>query len=134
LTDTNAQRVLRLSDGIVLTCLAEPLSLRTIPAATKAIQQARQVNDKLQLLGLLIGIYNGADEFQSEMLSQLRRQQGELLLEPPIPYQQEVCDWPLSPGSDLPTGAAREAFESVSEVLESLMGPAASWRISPVGI
>src|SRR4051794_16250125 len=40
LTERSAQRVLRLADGVIVTCLSDPLSLRTIPIAAAALSQA----------------------------------------------------------------------------------------------
>src|SRR5262245_61376634 len=42
LLDTaNARPVLEESDGIILTCLADPLSIRTVPAAANVIEAAK---------------------------------------------------------------------------------------------
>jgi cellulose biosynthesis protein BcsQ len=119
LTEASAQRILRLADGLVLSCLADPLSLRTIPVAVSAIQRARQHNPRLNLLGLLIGIFNEHDDLQRQMLAYLRETQADLLLEPPIPYQQEICDWPLEPGRSLPAGPARDSYEAVASMLDT---------------
>jgi len=126
LTERSAQRVLRLANGVVLTCLADPLSLRTMPIAATAINQARGHNPQLTLLGLLIGIYHEQDSLQAQLLDHLRCTQGRLVLEPPIPYQQEVCDWTLEPGSPLPEGPARESYQALANLLDPVLFPLAA--------
>jgi len=118
LTEPSAQRVLRMADGVVLTCLANPLSMRTIPTAASALEHARRHNPRLNLLGLLVGIYHEKDKLQRAMLREMRLEHGELLLEPAVPCQQEVRDWSLTPGSPLPKGPAREAYAAITSILE----------------
>jgi cellulose biosynthesis protein BcsQ len=122
LTTRSAQRVLRLADGIVLTCLAEPLSLRTLPSAAAAVRRARQANPRLESLGILVGRYKEEDRLQGRMLRRLRRTQGARLLEPAIPYQPEVTTWPLEPGSAMPGGPAREAYAVLANGLDTRIG------------
>jgi cellulose biosynthesis protein BcsQ len=119
LTERSAQRVLRLADGVIVTCLADPLSLRTIPRAARALQQARAHNTRLTFLGLHIAVFHERDALQANLLRQLRLTHGGLLLEPPIPGQREISDWPLAPGSPLPDGPAREAYAALAATLES---------------
>jgi cellulose biosynthesis protein BcsQ len=121
LTERSAQHVLRLADGVVLTCLANPLSVRTLPRADAALEQARRHNPRLNLLGLLVGFYREQDELQSRMLQQLRQAHGDILLEPPIPLQREVRDWALRPGSPLPAGPARDGYAAVAATLEATL-------------
>jgi len=125
LTDRSAQRVLRLADGVIVTCLADPLSLRTIPIAANALNHARSHNRQLNLVGLLIGVYHERDRLQSHLLEHLRQTQGRLLLEPPIPYQQEICDWALNPGSPLPGGPAHEGYQALAGLLGPVLFPLA---------
>lgn len=122
LTEPAAQRVLRQCDGVVLTCLADPLTLRTVPAASAAIQAAREARPQLELLGILIGIFHDADRLQAHMIDHVRRSHGELLLEPPVPHHQAVSNWALSPGSGLPPGPAGDAYTAVAHSLEALIG------------
>jgi cellulose biosynthesis protein BcsQ len=129
LTEPSAQRVLRMADGVVLSVLANPLSMRTIPTAASALEHARGHNPRLNLLGLLVGIYHEQDELQTAMLHEIRQVHGNLLLEPAIPYQQEVRDWPLNPGSPLPEGPAREAYAALTGLLEPALTPVAA--VSP---
>ncbi len=126
LTERSAQRLLRLADGVIVTCLADPLSLRTIPVAATAINQAKGYNSKLHLLGLLIGIYHDQDPLQTQLLRHLRQTQGPLVLEPAICYQQEVCDWVLQPGSPLPDGPARASYQNLASQLETVLFPLAA--------
>jgi chromosome partitioning protein len=116
-----AQPVLRRSAGVVLTCLADPLSLRTVPAAAGVLASGRVHNPRLELLGVLIGLYNGRDAVQGPMLGRLRQMHGELLLEPPVPDDPAVRDWALTPGAALPPGPAAEAFDEVGGRLRDLI-------------
>jgi hypothetical protein len=108
--DPTVQDVLRRCHGVVLTCVADPLSLRTVPAAANILATARVGNPRLELLGVVIGQYNAFDEIQAPMLERLRQMHGDLLLEPPVPYDPAVRDWALAPGSPLPAGRAAKAF------------------------
>lgn len=119
LLDPLAMPILEQSHGVIVTCLADPLSLRTVPAAASAISTARVNNPQLELLGILIGIYDNHDAVQTAMLARLRQLHGELLLEPPIPVQPELRDWPLSPGTGVPAGIALDAYQSIARTLES---------------
>src|SRR5205823_5494893 len=56
LMTAEAPPVLRRADGVVLTCQADPLSLRTVPAAAGVLAAARVNNPKLELIGVLIGL------------------------------------------------------------------------------
>ncbi|HEY1378206.1 MAG TPA: ParA family protein, partial [Gemmataceae bacterium] len=116
-----AAAVLARADGIVLTCRADPLSLRTVPAAAGVLAAARVHNPRLELIGVLIGGYNSRDAVQGPMLARLRQMHGELLLEPPVPDDPAVRDWPLTPGAALPPGRAADAFAVVARRLRDLI-------------
>jgi cellulose biosynthesis protein BcsQ len=115
-------------DGLLLCCRADPLALWTVPAAAAAIGRARAARPELELLGILIGPYDSRDAVQSAMLGRLRELHGELLLEPPVPAQAEMRDWPLSPGAAPPPGPARDALAAVARTLENWLrlGPRAA--------
>jgi cellulose biosynthesis protein BcsQ len=113
--------ILRRVGGVVLTCHADPLSLRTIPAAAGALAAARIHNPAAELIGVLIGGYNADDAVQAPMLGRLRQMHGELLLEPPIPDDPALRDWALTPGSDLPDGPGAEAFATIARRLRDLV-------------
>jgi chromosome partitioning protein len=117
-----AQPVLARADGLVLTGLADPLTLRTIPVASGAIESARRDNPRLDLVGLLIGVYDPNDPIQAAMLARLRQTHAGLLLEPPIPHQAEVSDWPSASGTGLPPGPAADALEEIAGTLEAWIG------------
>jgi cellulose biosynthesis protein BcsQ len=112
-----AAPILRRARGVLLTCRAAPLALRTVPAAAGALGAARAHNPAAELIGVLIGGYNADDPVEAPMLGRLRDMHGELLLEPPIPEDPAVRDWALSPGADLPAGSAADAFAAVAERL-----------------
>jgi cellulose biosynthesis protein BcsQ len=117
----DAPPVLRRADGVVLTCQADPLSLRTVPAAAGVLASARVHNPRLELLGVLIGGYNARDEVQKAMLGRLRQMHGELLLEPPVPDDPAVRDWALTPGAALPAGRGFDAFAAVARQLRDMV-------------
>jgi cellulose biosynthesis protein BcsQ len=118
LDPANSRPILEEADGIVLTCLADPLSIRTVPAAANVIEAAKGVNPRLELLGILISIYNERDPVHTAMLGRLRQSHQDLLLEPVVPYQAEVRDWPLHPGTSPPPGPARDAYAALTQALD----------------
>ena len=124
LMDPSVQGVLARCHGIVLTCVADPLSLRTVPAAARVLATARVSNPKLELMGVLIEQFNDADLIQTPMLERLRQMHGELLLEPPVPYDEAVRDWAMEPGSPLPVGPAADAFAAARDRIAVL-----AWRL-----
>lgn len=121
LLSPEAPPIVRRADGVVLTCLADPLSLRTVPSAAGVLAAARIHQPRLELLGVLIGIYNDQDPVQAQMLDRLRHMHGELLLEPPVPDELPIRNWALTPGSGLPRGLAADAFGAVSRRLRELV-------------
>jgi cellulose biosynthesis protein BcsQ len=123
LFDPAAMPILERADALVLCVLPDPLALRTVPAAAAAVERVRVANPRLELLGILVAIYDNQDATQTEMLDRLRRQHGELLLEPPVPLRPEVRDWPLRPGSAPPAGPAREAYLTVARQMEHWVRP-----------
>lgn len=110
LTAPTAARVLRHVHGVILTCLADPMSIRTVPAAAAVIEQCRSENPRLELLGLLICIYRAEDPVQAAMLTRMHQAHRDLLLDPVIPFQASLRDWPMRPGSSPTEGSAREAI------------------------
>src|SRR5207249_2267886 len=91
LLNPDALLVLRRANTIVLTVRAEPLSIRTVPAAAGALATARVGNSRLELLGVLLGIYNDQDPLQPPMLERLRQMHGAL---PPLPRPARLrCSW-----------------------------------------
>jgi cellulose biosynthesis protein BcsQ len=118
--DPEVPAVLGRCHGVVLTCLADPLSLRTVPAAAGVLATARVANPRLELLGVLIGQYSALDLIQAPMLARLRQMHGELMLEPPVPYDPALRDWALSPGAPLPEGPAASALEAARERIAEL--------------
>jgi len=124
LTSASVAPVLAQAHGIVLTCLADPLSIRTVPAAATVIEQARVGNPKLELLGILICIYDERDPVQSAMLTRLQQAHGDLLLNPQVPMQPEVRSWALKPGSPPPMGPALEAYAAVCQGLDPILATA----------
>ncbi|HEV3144845.1 MAG TPA: ParA family protein [Gemmataceae bacterium] len=122
LLDPLSQQVLDAADGIILTSLADPLSIRTVPAAAAIIGKARERNPRLELLGLLAGIYNARDEVQRAVLGRLQDGHRELLLSPVIPFQSEMREWAMKAGVQPPEGAASAAFATLSRnLVDSLL-------------
>lgn len=109
LTESGAFDVLRHTDGLILTCLADTLCLRTLPTSTAAIRESVRDNPRLKLLGIVINLFDGADAAQSRLVSRIHKAGRPPLVGLPIPVQQAVRDWSLKPGSGFPAGAARAA-------------------------
>jgi cellulose biosynthesis protein BcsQ len=122
LTAATAQPILRQAHGIILTCLADPLSIRTVPAAATVIENAKNANRRLELLGILIGIYHEHDAVQNAMLTRLQEAHRDLMLDPPIPFQVEVRRWAMRPGSPPPQGPALDAYSALIRNLDSIIG------------
>lgn len=118
LTAPTAQTVLGRADGIILTCLADPLSLRTVPAAANVIDAGKSANPRLELLGILISIYNEQDAVQHAMLNRLQQAHRDLLLDPVVPYQPSLRSWPLTPGTPPPAGPATDALAALAQYLK----------------
>jgi cellulose biosynthesis protein BcsQ len=132
LLDPLAPPLLRRVHGVVLTCPSDPLALRTVPAAAGVLGAARLFNPELELLGMLINRFDAADAVQAPVLDRLRQAHGELLLEPPVPDDPAVRDWPLTPGAGLPLGLAADAFAAVAGRLrERARRPAAVAAAAP---
>jgi len=112
-----ARPVLQRATTIILTVLADPLSLRTVPSAAAVLESVRADNPRLELLGVLVGLYNKHDSLQPPILEQLRQMHGALLLDPAIPDDPALREWPLSPGGDLPEGPGAAAFEVLANRL-----------------
>jgi cellulose biosynthesis protein BcsQ len=126
LSEPAAMAVLSACDGALLTCLADPLSLRTAPSATAALAAARKTRPDLRLMGLLICQYRADDPLQSAMMTRLREGHARVVLEPPVPFQPELADWAMSGGADLPPGTAATAYEDIAIALERSLQPAAA--------
>jgi cellulose biosynthesis protein BcsQ len=113
--------VLARADGIVLACLADPLTLRLVPAAVGVLAGAKAINPRGELLGLTIGLYNESDTVQPAMLARLRQVHADVFIEPPVPFDPALHDWPLAPGAGLPPGRGADAFAALARALEALM-------------
>jgi cellulose biosynthesis protein BcsQ len=124
LTEKASRTVLARADGIILTCLADPMSIRTVPAVASVIESVRLQNNNLELLGILIGLYNELDVVQKAMMNRLQQNHRDLLLEPSVPFQVEYRSWPLQPGSEPPPGAARDAFTHLVSTLDRWLAAA----------
>jgi cellulose biosynthesis protein BcsQ len=134
LIDDEVQSVLQHCHGVVLTCLADPLSLRTVPAAAGVLAMARSANPRLELLGVLIAQYRPEDPMQAAMLERLRHMHGELLLEPPTPYVAAVRDWAHTPGAALPEGQAAETFAAAGKLILETARRRFRVAIAPVSV
>jgi cellulose biosynthesis protein BcsQ len=110
LNERAALSALRSADGVLLTCLADTLFLRTLPAATVALAEARAGGSQAALLGLVVNLFDGADVLQQRLFQQIAHCRKPPLLGPPIPMQPTVRDWALHPGSPMPAGPARAAL------------------------
>ena len=75
----------------------------------------------MELLGLTIGLYNESDTVQAPMLDRLRQVHGDVFVEPPVPFDPALHDWPLAPGAGLPPGRGADAFAALARALEGLI-------------
>lgn len=126
LGDRAAQRLLRLANGVLLTCSPDSLSLRSLPGALASLQQARKQNARFESLGVIVGNYDEKDRLQRNCIAQFREGYGNAMLDPPVPYQREIAEWALLPGSPLPPGPAAESFLKLGSMLESIIGQVAA--------
>ena len=63
---------------------------------------------------MLIDLFTDRDAVQPLMLERLRHMHRELLLEPCIPYDTALRDWPLTPGAELPPGPGADALTAIA--------------------
>jgi len=120
LTEPAGRQVLEAADGVVVTCLPDLLALRTLPSATRAIARIKETRPHLQFLGLVLSLHDPFDLLQKALIDQLRETHADLLLEPPIPLQVEVREWPLHAGSGLPAGPAANAYQAIADRLQQM--------------
>ena len=126
-TEPLAQKVLNLANGVIVCCLADSLALYTLPAATQAIQKACTTRPDLELLGIVVNLFDEADDAQVRCLSFIRDARGGLFVEPPVPRCQDLSDWPLTPGSDLPDGVARPSLATLADTFSEMIAEA-GWK------
>ncbi|QDV04617.1 Chromosome-partitioning ATPase Soj [Planctomycetes bacterium Poly30] len=120
--ETAGMEMVGQSHGAVLTTLPDPLAFRTIPGATAALEEAQTKNPDLEFLGLCVSVFDQNDPLQEEMIGDLRREVGDLCIEPPIPLQSELANWGLHPGTPLPAGPGRRAYFEFANYIEEGAG------------
>lgn len=126
LSEPVAGEILRIASGVLLSCQADPMSLRTVRSAAEAVHSARQTNPDLELLGIVVGLYDADDPVQPMVLKQLAERHGELLLEPAVPRQPEMGMWAGSAGQEPPSGLALDAFHAIADGLAGWLRTARS--------
>ncbi|MFQ3651314.1 MAG: ParA family protein [Gemmataceae bacterium] len=109
LNERAAIAALKCADWLILTCLADTLSLRTLPAAAAALREARAEGGQAVLLGLVLNLFDANHSVQNRLYQQLQLAKRPPLLGAPIPVQPSLREWPLHPGSAMPSGPARAA-------------------------
>ncbi len=124
LTAPTAAWVLQQVHGVILTCLADPMSIRTVPAAAAVIERTRANHPRLELLGLLVCMYRADDPVQAAMLTRMHQAHRDLLLDPVIPFQANLRDWPMRPGSPPAEGLGREAIVTFAHHFEPILAGA----------
>ena len=127
LTETLAQQVLTQANGVIISCTADSLALATLPAATAAIHKARLLRPDIELLGIVVNLFDGTDAAQARCLTMMRSARGGLLVEPPIPMCANIANWPSSPGHDLPGGLAMGPLEIVADTFREMISEA-GWQ------
>lgn len=119
LTESRCRDALRVVDGALLTCLADPLALRTLPVATRAVEDAMTSNPKLRLLGIVLTQFQPDDPLQAALFDEIQEECSDLLVGA-LMYRPELRDWPLRPGSPPPRG--REEYRSLGEIVRRRAG------------
>ncbi|MCB9919642.1 MAG: ParA family protein [Planctomycetes bacterium] len=110
-------------DGVLLTVLPDPLAIRTIPGAIHALRAAEASGASFDLLGVLVNVFRAEDPLQAGIWPEIRQQLGSSCLGEPVPWQHEIADWAMQPGSPLPTGRAADAYAKIADhVEESVFG------------
>ena len=113
-----AQRVLRHTTLLVLTCLADPLSFRTLPTAIASVRSAQASNERLRFAGILVTSLDEDDAVQKATIQRVEASRPELLLPVRIPQDEAVRCWGLEPGSALPSGPAGASYGSLASWLD----------------
>ncbi len=123
LSESAALPVLKFADQLILTCLADTLSLRTLPTALAALRQARRAGGRAVLLGLVFNLFDEASPIQRQLIQQIRSSKAPPILGAPIPIQPSLRDWALKPGSPMPAGLARAAILELAFALRERLSP-----------
>jgi cellulose biosynthesis protein BcsQ len=121
LTDHDCWAVLGQADGVLLTCVADILTLRTLPLATEVLARGSQRATPPELHGVLLTRFRD-DQYQPRLRAELERLEGDVLLGPDVPEDQALRTWALTPGADLPAGPGREAYRRLAEELGMRLG------------
>lgn len=117
------RKLLTMADGVVLTCLADPLSFWTLPQAARAVRDAQAENPRLQILGLLLTCVRELDPVSAEMLKRFRAEYGKLLLEPPVPCRHALRRGATWTGQS-PHAELIEAYAPAAKVVLNRVGRA----------
>ncbi len=118
LLEQGCDAVLDASDAVLLTVLPDPLAIRTIPAAIHALRAAEARGARFDHFGVLVNLYCATDPLQAGIWPEIRQQLGQLCFGEPVPWQQEVADWAMQPGAQLPRGAAFDVYCRVADRIE----------------
>lgn len=121
LGDRDCWAVLGQANGVLLTAHADLLSLRTLPVATEVLAQGNLRATPPAFLGVLLTRFRET-QMQQALRGELERLEGDLLFGTPIPEDEGLRDWALTPGADLPTGAGRESYRRLAEQLSLELG------------
>lgn len=117
-TETAAVSLMREADRVALVCPPETLAVRTLSAVSGPIRAARAGGRRPRLLGLIVTLYDDRVPGQVRLLEQLRRIGKPPLLGSPIPVQKSLREWPLQPGSAVPSGPGRAALLELAQSIE----------------
>jgi cellulose biosynthesis protein BcsQ len=117
LSTPTARAVLHLADGFLLLSQADALSLRTSEDQMQALDAACLANPRLAFLGVLLARFESGDRIQRHVRNELRSRYGSRLLDIEIPQRPELRAWPMQPGSDLPAGPGRDAYQALAKQL-----------------
>ena len=92
-------------DGLLLTTLADPLAAKTLDGSTESLVRQWADAAKVELLGVAVTAFREEDPVQAESLQRLRSQLGALLVEPPLPWIDELTTLGMHRSVRLPASA-----------------------------
>ena len=119
LTLPSALTVLKSCDAAVLTCLPDPLSLRTLQTAILSLSEVRKQHAAFRLLGLVLNQYQENVPLHTE-LGRLVEQSLTLPLQKKVPFDPAIRAWMVQGGQPIPDGPGRSGFAVVAAELEAL--------------
>lgn len=122
LADEAARDWLAAAHGVIVTCEAELLALRTLSVAAQALGECvHSRRGELEFHGVLLTRYRG-DAWQRRLGKELRAMDGDVFFGTEIPEDAGLRGWPNHPGEAMPGGPATKAYSRLAEELATRLG------------